>query len=789
MSSKLKLPATPKTAVQPIDLTHFTVIDGSTDILLIAPHACVRNGEPKDDENTGPITELVARQIGCSAIINTHFHKPDDKKYTKGHKPKKNEYPHGLVYGNLDLNVIGDAEQVPGYLDAIRAVVDSPGKTIVIWIHGADDKKAKARARNFKYPFRPAEIHAFIGYGQGDEPIVKAKESRETADLTTVERFRDALIRNGMNAVKTDENSTNYRGRSEAGMNQWFLNQGYTLDLVESIQLEIRKDGFRDLHHNIEKTAGILIEALSQEALVPVISEETEADDDLVNLAFNHLRGIFAKHIHEAMLHAGRYLVRTFFGTYENARGWKKIREQSFNRLKERLNSGSGDAPQKTWIYDAVKLAVDDHYFRMEGGPIFRTYGKLGHSQKVLLTHVKDTKKKWELVEKAVEKPQTVKQFRESINAIRKKKRKSKRKGGHSDWTEPKNNVSFCSGCENDCVYCYGRYFAARRGQIEPDNWSEMKIREHDVRRGRALHKGRIGFPSTHDILPSNLDASLNVLGKLLLAGNSVLVISKPRMNCIKRICSACEFFKDKILFRFTIGSMNDALLGFWEPQAPLYRERKFCLAYARNRGFQTSISMEPMLDTENIDVLINDLKPLVSDKIWLGTMEYLDWIKTRVAAKHHGEIGKIESGQAPEKLLAIYNRYIDDPVIEWKTAALKRFSSIIGLRIPLEGNGEMRLDTANGLQIANGYNRVVVGGRGPYIEFDPSQIVGTNLHKPKQKHIYYEEWRSNDDSNVKVYEQKRTVKYADYKPGLYYVSPSDLTTDGQAALEQTQKK
>jgi DNA repair photolyase len=586
-----------------------------------------------------------------------------------------------------------------------------------------------------------------------------------------------------MNAVLTNKNATNYRGRSEERMNQWFLNEGYTKDQVESIQLEIRKGGFRDLHQNIEKTAGMLIEALSQEILAPVEQEETEADDDLVDFAFNHLRGIFGKHIHEAMLRAGRYLVRTFFGTYENARDWKKIRNQSFRRLEKKLNEGPGNAPKKTWIYDAIKLAVDDHYFRSIQ---FRTYGQLGHSQKVLLTHVKNVQRKQALATEAFDKGHTVKKLRARIKETKPPGKKGKTsRCNHRDWTEPKNNVSFCTGCENDCIYCYGRYFADRRNQCDPDVWAKMQIRDDDVGKGRKLHDGLVGFPSTHDILPSNLDASLVVLGKLLRAGNQVLIISKPRLDCIKRICSACEFFKDKIIFRFTIGAMDDGILGFWEPGAPQYKERRVCLAYARNRGFQTSVSMEPMLDTENIDTLIRDLKPLVSDKIWLGIMDYMGWIKTRVSAPFEGEVKRIEKGQSPEKLLEIYRKYIDDPVIEWKELARKRFSNIKGLQIPLEGNGVARFETVTGLHVATGYTRVVVGGRGPYVEFQPAQIIEKNLHKPEQRHVYFDEWRSNDDSNVMVYDQKRTVAYADYKVGKFYISPTDLLCDGQPAWEK----
>jgi hypothetical protein len=43
-------------------------------------------------------------------------------------------------------------------------------------------------------------------------------------------------------------------------------------------------------------------------------------------------------------------------------------------------------------------------------------------------------------------------------------------------------------------------------------------------------------FPSSHDILPEILDNYLIVLKKLLKAGNSVLIVSKPWPFCIEKI-------------------------------------------------------------------------------------------------------------------------------------------------------------------------------------------------------------------------------------------------------------
>ena len=91
-----------------------------------------------------------------------------------------------------------------------------------------------------------------------------------------------------------------------------------------------------------------------------------------------------------------------------------------------------------------------------------------------------------------------------------------------------------------------------------------------------------------------------------------------------------------------------------------------------------------------------------------------------------------------------------------------------------------------SGLSLAVGYNRVVFGGRGPYVEFSPHHIVHMNIHIPEDTlyrltdpRIYYIEFRSCDDNLVKVYYQMRTVAYADYKIGMFYISPIELRLIG----------
>jgi hypothetical protein len=116
-------------------------------------------------------------------------------------------------------------------------------------------------------------------------------------------------------------------------------------------------------------------------------------------------------------------------------------------------------------------------------------------------------------------------------------------------------------------------------------------------------------------------------------------------------------------------------------------------------------------------------------------------------------------------------------------------------LRIPITGNPETEFRTKSGLLVAKGYIRVVIGGRGPYIEFSESMIYKDSFFVPEEerwrhtnKVAYYDEYRSKDTSYVKLYHQKRTVAYADYKIGLYYISPSDLYTNMELCINTERK-
>lgn len=86
------------------------------------------------------------------------------------------------------------------------------------------------------------------------------------------------------------------------------------------------------------------------------------------------------------------------------------------------------------------------------------------------------------------------------------------------------------------------------------------------------------------------------------------------------------------------------------------------------------------------------------------------------------------------------------------------------------------------------GYLRIVIGNRGPYVECDDTQIIIKNFKlvqpwRMDSSNAFYVEYRSNDKSNVKLYHQKKVVDYADYKIGLYYLSPFDLQLENGIPL------
>jgi len=256
---------------------------------------------------------------------------------------------------------------------------------------------------------------------------------------------------------------------------------------------------------------------------------------------------------------------------------------------------------------------------------------------------------------------------------------------GTKEWAASSFNVM--RGCTHGCLYCYACAMSPRQGG-DVSKWANEEAVEKWARRGFGKRQGTIMFPTAHDITPDNIIHCLPVLKRALKPGNDLLIVSKPHLAVVKALCGELADYKDHILFRFTIGSLNDNVLAFWEPGAPDFSERFASLQHAFNAGFHTSISMEPLLDTVEYRIVqaVEKFKPFVTDSIWLGKANHL--IRRLKVNGHMGEIVKYNidnavaellASQSDEWIKALYETLKGTDKVKWKDS----IKQVVGLERP----------------------------------------------------------------------------------------------------------
>lgn len=120
-----------------------------------------------------------------------------------------------------------------------------------------------------------------------------------------------------------------------------------------------------------------------------------------------------------------------------------------------------------------------------------------------------------------------------------------------------------------------------------------------------------------------------------------------------------------------------------------------------------------------------------------------------------------------------VRQKYIDN---------LPEYCKLSGSRKPLYSHA--------GVKVANGYGRIVVGDYGAFIEISSGDIVESALIiQPGQEYrlsdprfadnVKYIWYTDRSGTGAKFYFQKKTVTYADYKPGMWYISPYEVTPKG----------
>jgi DNA repair photolyase len=181
-------------------------------------------------------------------------------------------------------------------------------------------------------------------------------------------------------------------------------------------------------------------------------------------------------------------------------------------------------------------------------------------------------------------------------------------------------------------------------------------------------------FPSSHDLQPEHLSHITLILGRLLRSGNRVLVVTKPHLDVVSSICDSFSDYRRQVLFRFSIGSVDTRRLRFWEPNAPTFGERIAALRHAFGRGFQTSVSCEPMLD-KRTDLVLERTLPFVTDAVWVGKPNFLmgrlrangEADETTMAAAR-----RLLGDLSDAHIVCLYNAYRHNPKVKWKESVKK---------------------------------------------------------------------------------------------------------------------
>jgi DNA repair photolyase len=221
----------------------------------------------------------------------------------------------------------------------------------------------------------------------------------------------------------------------------------------------------------------------------------------------------------------------------------------------------------------------------------------------------------------------------------------------------------FTGKCQNGCIYCYRNADIARFKQ-SPGKGIKAEFLTKDFRKRDELTM----YPSSHDIRPEDIQQHIAFLKNFLRSGSPILIVTKPNFYCISKLCNELGAFKSQIEFRFTIGSDNNGVLRFFEPDASLFANRLYSLSLAFAEGYKTSISIEPMLD-QYPDRVIQEVLPFVTESIWIGKLNL-----ARVRLTLNGQADKWPQVQElvtwqsnDQNILELVQRLSKYPKIRWK--------------------------------------------------------------------------------------------------------------------------
>lgn len=237
---------------------------------------------------------------------------------------------------------------------------------------------------------------------------------------------------------------------------------------------------------------------------------------------------------------------------------------------------------------------------------------------------------------------------------------------GTMEWAEVTENIQM--GCSHQCLYCYAAHRANQFGKRKRDDWGREVLTKRAEIKTYPMREGVIMIPSSHDITPFNIDAFLRVTMLMLKAKNNLLIVSKPHLECVEKMCKAYREHKDQILFRFTIGTMDEETSKFWEPGAPPPSERLSSLKAAKDAGYKTSVSAEPLLGGfATAEGIAWATDPYITDTIWIGKMNKARLRVDMTVPEYRKAVLQIEDKQSDDEMMDLYTIMKGNPKIRWK--------------------------------------------------------------------------------------------------------------------------
>jgi hypothetical protein len=154
---------------------------------------------------------------------------------------------------------------------------------------------------------------------------------------------------------------------------------------------------------------------IKNQSVENIIETEEEPDMKLVEEAGLKLTDIISRHYENAMIEAGNYIVQTFYSNdIERARNKQATKEKSLHQLILYLQNQKNNAPSKSWLYNAVNLAVDSSDYKNN-----HMYAKLMLSHKIELLPIRHKGLKKYLIKEIGEKKLTISQLKDHISQVK----------------------------------------------------------------------------------------------------------------------------------------------------------------------------------------------------------------------------------------------------------------------------------------------------------------------------------------------------------------------------------